>query len=166
MDVPTLLLTRAVRRMPADRGDWGAAMLAELAQLQHPATRWRFALGCTRVALFPPRQGRLMNNMIKTIISNPRAAALIGLLSIMPFVLLNTIVANRIDFSDEPFWDGSMTPETRPGRLKTIADTRAWARAFFDGTVRGDWADLKRLVSEANKSQPEVTVHVFGRMWP
>ena len=72
----------------------------------------------------------------------------------------------HIDFSDEPFWDGSMTPETRPGKLKTVADTRAWVRAFFEGTVRGDWADLKRLAGDAGKSQPEVTVHVFGKMWP
>ncbi len=72
----------------------------------------------------------------------------------------------HIDFSDKPFWDGSMTPETRPGKLKTIADTRAWVRAFFDGTVRGNWADLKRLAGEASKSQPEVTVQMFGKMWP
>ncbi len=72
----------------------------------------------------------------------------------------------HIDFSDEPFWDGSMTPDTRPGKLKTVADTRAWVRAFFDGTVRGDWANLKRLSSEASKSQPEVTVQLFGKMWP
>jgi hypothetical protein len=98
--MPKLLLTLAVRRMPADRGDWGAAMLAELAQLQHPATRWQFALGCTCVALFPPGQGGLMNNTIKTITTNSRAAALVGLLFIVPFALLNTIVANRI----EPFF--------------------------------------------------------------
>jgi hypothetical protein len=72
----------------------------------------------------------------------------------------------HIDFSDEPFWDGTLTPANRPGRLQTIADTRAWVRAFFDGTVSGDWASLKRLVSEAGKLQPEVTVQVFGRMWP
>jgi len=72
----------------------------------------------------------------------------------------------HIDFSDEPFWDGSMTPENRPGKLKTIADTRAWARAFFDGVVRGEWTDLKRLAGEASKLQPEVTVQVFGKMWP
>jgi len=72
----------------------------------------------------------------------------------------------HIDFSDEPFWDGSMTPDTRPGKLKTIADTRAWVRAFFDGVVRGQWTDLKRLVSEAGKSHPEVTAYVFGKMWP
>jgi len=72
----------------------------------------------------------------------------------------------HIDFSDEPFWDGSMTPETRPGKLKTIADTRAWVRAFFDGTVRGDWAGLKALAGGDGKSRPEVTVQVFGRMWP
>ena len=72
----------------------------------------------------------------------------------------------HIDFSDEPFWDGSMTPETRPGKLKTIADTRAWTRAFFDGAVRGEWAELKRLASEASKSQPDVSIHIFVKMWP
>jgi len=72
----------------------------------------------------------------------------------------------HIDFSDEPFWDGSMTSDTRPGKLATIADTRAWVRAFLDGAVRGDWADLRRLVREAGASRPEVTATVFGRLWP
>src|SRR6185436_4472555 len=35
----------------------------------------------------------------------------------------------HIDFSDEPFWNGLMTSESRPGKLKTIADTRIWVRA-------------------------------------
>jgi hypothetical protein len=70
----------------------------------------------------------------------------------------------HIDFSDEPHWDGAMTAANRPGRLQTIADTRAWVRAFFDGVVRGEWESLKRLAND--KSQPEVTVHQFGRMWP
>ena len=69
----------------------------------------------------------------------------------------------HIDFSDEPFWDGNMTPEKLPGKLKTIADTRAWVRAFFDGTVRGQWADLKSLAGE---TRPDVTVQVFGKLWP
>lgn len=72
----------------------------------------------------------------------------------------------HIDFSDEPYWDGTLTPANRPGRLQTIADTRAWARAFFDGTVRGEWSSLKRMAGEAGKLQPEVTVHVVGKMWP
>jgi hypothetical protein len=72
----------------------------------------------------------------------------------------------HIDFSDEPFWDGSMTPEIRPGKRHTIAETRAWVRAFFDGTVRGDWAGLKQLAGETATPQPHVTVHVFGKMWP
>jgi hypothetical protein len=70
----------------------------------------------------------------------------------------------HIDFSDEPHWDGTMTAASRSGRLQTIADTRAWVRAFFDGAVRGEWASLKRLAND--KSQMEVTVHQFGRMWP
>lgn len=72
----------------------------------------------------------------------------------------------HIDFSDEPFWDGSMTADARPGKLKTVADTRTWIRAFFDGVLREKWADLKRLAGEAGTPQREVTVHVFGKMWP
>jgi hypothetical protein len=49
------LLTLAVRRLPPERRDWGQAMLAELDQLQGRAARWRFTLGCVRVALAPPR---------------------------------------------------------------------------------------------------------------
>jgi hypothetical protein len=50
----------------------------------------------------------------------------------------------------------------RAGKLATIADTRAWIRAFLDGAVRGEWADLEALVDDA---APPVTVHAFGKMW-
>jgi hypothetical protein len=32
-----------------------------------------------------------------------------------------------------------------------------------NGIVRSEWSDLKRL---AEKKEAEVTVHVFGKMWP
>ncbi|MGH9769989.1 MAG: hypothetical protein ACREAB_21405, partial [Blastocatellia bacterium] len=87
-DAPGLLLTIAVRRMPAERGEWGVAMLAELAQLQHPFTRWRFALGCTCVALFPPRKSGLlqtiMNHKMKSIITALGSAALISFILVEP----------------------------------------------------------------------------------
>ena len=51
-DMPRRLLTIAVRRMAVERGEWGAAMLAEFAHLQHPFTRWHFALSCMRVGCF------------------------------------------------------------------------------------------------------------------
>jgi pimeloyl-ACP methyl ester carboxylesterase len=70
---------------------------------------------------------------------------------------------DHIDFSDERFWDGSMTDENREGRQQTISLSRAWLRAFFDGTIRGQWGDLKTL---SEKSEPNVTVQVFGKMWP
>lgn len=67
IDWPALLLTFAVRQMPVERGEWGAAMLAELAQLRHPLRRWQFALSCTRVALFPPRKSALTRGEIMNI---------------------------------------------------------------------------------------------------
>jgi hypothetical protein len=51
---PGALLNAAVRRMPDERRDWGKAMLAELCQINGTFGRWLFALGCARVALFPP----------------------------------------------------------------------------------------------------------------
>jgi hypothetical protein len=88
-DIPRLLLTVAVRRMPAERREWGEAMLAELAQLQNTSTRWRFALGCARVAMFPPRRVRLlqtiMNRKMEGIVTILGSAALISLILVLPF---------------------------------------------------------------------------------
>jgi hypothetical protein len=88
-DIPRLLLTVAVRRMPAERREWGEAMLAELAQLQNTSTRWRFALGCSRVAMFPPRRGGLlqtiMNHKMEGVITVLGSAALISFILVIPF---------------------------------------------------------------------------------
>jgi hypothetical protein len=58
-DAPARLLAAAVATLPADRADWGAAMTAELAQVRDRRARWRFAAGCARTAIFPPRGNRL-----------------------------------------------------------------------------------------------------------
>jgi hypothetical protein len=58
LDGPAWLLAAAAAMLPDDRRDWGAAMAAELAQVQDRPARWRFALGCARTAVFPPRDHR------------------------------------------------------------------------------------------------------------
>jgi hypothetical protein len=55
LDAPASLLASAVRTMPAAQRDWGLAMLSELSAVPGASARWRFAFGCTRVALLPPR---------------------------------------------------------------------------------------------------------------
>lgn len=118
-DGPERLLAAAVRLAPKQRREWGIAMLAELAQLQNPSTRWHFALACAGVALFPPRQDGLlqtaMNNQAKSIITHPGIVALIGLLFITPFLLLNVIVANRI----EPFF-ALIRPDVQTSPLEYV----------------------------------------------
>jgi hypothetical protein len=59
-DAPGLLLTAAVRQMPEEQREWGAAMMTELGQVRGTVARWWFALGCVRVALFPPRHSGLL----------------------------------------------------------------------------------------------------------
>ncbi len=87
-DIPRILLAIAVRRMPDERDEWGEAMLAELAQLRNPFIRWRFALGCARVALFPPLKGGLLQSIMKqkmeSLIAALGAAALISVLLALP----------------------------------------------------------------------------------
>ena len=46
------LLDVAVRLLPAGRRDWGQAMRADFASITTASERWRFALGCARVALW------------------------------------------------------------------------------------------------------------------
>lgn len=53
-DGPRRLLSVVVQRIPENRRDWGQAMLAEIDQFHDRSERWRFALGCAKVALFPP----------------------------------------------------------------------------------------------------------------
>ena len=59
LDGPGWLVAGAAATLPAGRRDWGAAMAAELAQVQDRAARWRFAAGCARTAVFPPRGSRV-----------------------------------------------------------------------------------------------------------
>jgi hypothetical protein len=51
-------LAAVTARMPADREDWGRAMVAELDQLRPGSARWGFVLGAARVALLPPGGSR------------------------------------------------------------------------------------------------------------
>lgn len=57
-DVLGRVVTAAVSRLPAERGEWGRAMFAEMAHVQGRAHQWRFAAGVVRVVLFPPPRHR------------------------------------------------------------------------------------------------------------
>ena len=73
---------------------------------------------------------------------------------------------DHIDFSDEPLWDPTLTADVRAGKLATIGDARTWIRAFFDGTVRGEWEPLKKLAAENAAPRSDLVVRRFGQMWP
>ncbi|MBN8730969.1 MAG: hypothetical protein J0L64_10530 [Acidobacteria bacterium] len=107
-DAATRLLARLVRRMPPEHAEWGQAMLAEVVHIEGRLARWQFALGCIRVALFPPRELMLLQTAAQPgdrmspqhVTASPTAAAVRGSLLLLPFVIANAIVANRI----EPFF--------------------------------------------------------------
>jgi hypothetical protein len=56
-DVPVRLMQSAVGLLPADRIDWGQAMIGELDRIKSPSKRWRFALGCVAGAVLLPPWG-------------------------------------------------------------------------------------------------------------
>lgn len=57
-DVPARLLRWAAGLLPAQREEWGQAMLGELASIQGRGRRSRFAAGCAVAALLLPPRGR------------------------------------------------------------------------------------------------------------
>jgi hypothetical protein len=49
-DRAAAMLVIAVRGLPAERADWGRAMVSELDEARGPRARWAFSLGCVRAA--------------------------------------------------------------------------------------------------------------------
>lgn len=85
MDWPARILAAAVRRMPDERGEWGAAMQSELAHIRQPLKRWQFVWGCARVALFPPAyRGSAMNASLKHWLTVFSLAAVLALQYAVP----------------------------------------------------------------------------------
>jgi hypothetical protein len=78
------LLAAATATLPADRRDWGAAMMAELTQVQGPAARWRFAAGCARAALFPPGGSRAAVVATGALAVAALAATALGIGAVLP----------------------------------------------------------------------------------
>lgn len=54
VDAPGLLLAAATRLLPMRRREWRRAMRAELAHIESPAERWRFAVSCLRMGATRP----------------------------------------------------------------------------------------------------------------
>jgi hypothetical protein len=71
-----------------------------------------------------------------------------------------------MDFSDFPFWDVSAAMQVRARKLRTMAITRDYVRAFFEGCLKAQWGGLRKLVAEAGKNLPDVSAQKFGAMWP
>jgi predicted dienelactone hydrolase len=77
-------------------------------------------------------------------------------------VTITRVGIDHLDFSDQPFWSASLSPEARAGKLRTLRITRAYTLGFCDGCLKGQWASLRELVAEAGDAWPEVSVRRFG----
>lgn len=51
-DLAERILATAAQNMPAERAEWGSAMLRELEHVEDAGAWFRFALGCTHAAIF------------------------------------------------------------------------------------------------------------------
>jgi hypothetical protein len=99
-DWPHRLLAFAVRLMPEDRREWGAAMLAELDAVGGSLRRWRFATGCVRVTLFPPtsaRWPRACLDSVRRLSPGYEALSVLLPLSGLPLLCVATIVIGRLE---------------------------------------------------------------------
>jgi hypothetical protein len=94
-DGPARLLSAALGTLPRERSDWGAAMAAELAHVHGRSARWRFAAGCTRTAVFPPRSSRVPVLVAAALSATAALAAALGVGHALPAlqVFATTFVA-------------------------------------------------------------------------
>jgi hypothetical protein len=105
LDTPGLLLAVAARQTPGERREWGAAMMAELGEIHDPASRWRFALGCVRVVLFPPRHAGVLRPALEG------RSPVCGILAVaapplgLPFIYFAAVIIQAIGGS--PFTQSS-----------------------------------------------------------
>jgi Platelet-activating factor acetylhydrolase, isoform II len=79
-------------------------------------------------------------------------------------VTIARVGIEHLDFSDNPFWSTTTSPEVLAGKRRTIAVTRAYVRAFFDGCLKGEWGSFRRLTAASAKAYPEVSSRAFGPM--
>jgi hypothetical protein len=84
LDGPARLLAVATAALPADRRDWGAAMAAELAQVEDRRARWRFATGCARAAVLPPGGDRAAVGLAGALAAAAVAATLLATGAVLP----------------------------------------------------------------------------------
>lgn len=135
-DTPARLLAWSIRWLPRQQRERGTAMLAELTAIEAPRERWRFALGCAAVAVFPPA----------------RTPALLGLFCLLPFATLNAIVASRL----EPFFS-----LIRPGEHTSPAELFLLATSLLLMPVGAYVALRKRTFYLANIAAAILLLAVF-----
>lgn len=80
-DPPARLLAWAVRRLPAQRAQWGQAMLGDLQQLEHRPQRWRFAVDCVAATILLPPPPLAKSAGFTVAVVAAGAACCVGLMS-------------------------------------------------------------------------------------
>jgi hypothetical protein len=78
------LVVLAAGLLPAQRQDWGQAMLAEFDAIPGPWGRWRFGLGCARVALVAPRRAGGPALLVRTALLASAVALGLGIYALAP----------------------------------------------------------------------------------
>lgn len=92
-DLARRVLAAAVTWIPADREEWGRAMLAELDQVSGRRARWRFASGAARTALIPPGS---RSRRAAIVLAGAAIAAAISIYALSPGTGAVTAVATPI----------------------------------------------------------------------
>jgi hypothetical protein len=136
------LLAFAVGLMPKDRREWGGAMLAELEAIRSPVERWRFSIGCLRVALFPPASARWPRSWLDWARGlSPGCGALSVLLPLsgLPLLCVATIVLGGLERQNHFHGPGALM-ETRIGvvLIAAVAFIASGLPLGIAGLARGE----------------------------
>ena len=165
-DRPAVVLAFAVGAMPAERAEWGRAMIGELDEARGSWSRWRFSLGCVRaVARMRARETLGGAHRDGVVVRGVVLAAVAAALALAAYGLV------RYPLAGEDAWLGAgvvlplalgyvlcalglsrgMTPGAvlarRNGLLGGLAVGAAWLVVSFPTTALKEWVLVPLLIA-------------------
>ncbi len=145
-DLATRIVTLAARLLPAERQEWGAAMKAELAQIDDRPARLAFAGGCARASLFAPRRSEMTAGAVTATIVLAGVAGCIAMtayaIAQYPIAAQDLSLVSSLSFAvvlAGYCWMALLPPRVLVASRRAVRVGTVAGLALYLGVTLGDW---------------------------
>ncbi len=145
-DLSTRIVGLAARLLPAERQEWGAAMKAELTQIDDRRARLSFAGGCARASLFAPRRPDMTAGTVTATIVLAGVAGCITMTAFAiaqyPIAAQDLSLARSLSFAAVLAgycWIALLPPRVLVASRRAVRVGTIAGLALYLGVTLGDW---------------------------